>query len=158
LTCHKGSHFVDKLRTPEEALELIEYLVLKGKRPNSFENVFPRIHHFKGRTGTLRVHLEYIKGPDAVKAYTSKTNQNVVRRMERIKSLVDDFFTANPNSDAISAYGVGRINRSTRGQLFVNNGILKIRAVTDPMVLGIPLIATIGFKIEGQYIQAAEKK
>jgi hypothetical protein len=95
---------VDNLRTPEEALELIEYLVSKGKRQHSFENVFPRIHHFKGRTGTMKAHLDYIKGPDAVKAYTSQTNQNVVRRMELIKSLVDDFLTANPNSDGINEF------------------------------------------------------
>jgi hypothetical protein len=95
---------VNNLRTPEEALELIEYLVSKGKRQHSFENVFPRIHHFKGRTGTMKTHLDYIKGPDAVKTYTSKTNQNVVRRMELIKSFVDEFLNANPNSEGINEY------------------------------------------------------
>lgn len=95
---------MNNLRTPEEALELIEYLVSKGKRQHSFENVFPRIHHFKGRTGTMKTHLDYIKGPDAVKTYTSKTNQNVVRRMELIKSFVDEFLNANPNSEGINEY------------------------------------------------------
>ena len=31
---------MDQPKTPAEALELIEYLVSKGKRPNSFENAF----------------------------------------------------------------------------------------------------------------------
>ena len=95
---------MDKLRTPEEALELIEYLVSKGKRAKAFENVFPRIHHFKGKTGSLQAHLCYIKGPDAVKAYASKTNQRVVQRMVLIKSLVDEFLTANPNSEGINEF------------------------------------------------------
>ena len=44
---------MDQPRTPAQALELIEYLVAKGKRPNSFENAFPYIHHFKGGNGSL---------------------------------------------------------------------------------------------------------
>jgi hypothetical protein len=95
---------MENQRTPEQALELIEFLVSKGKRVNSFENTFPRIHHSKGKTGTLRAHLDYIKGPDAVKTYTSRSNQNVVRRMELIKSLVDDFLATNPNSAGINEF------------------------------------------------------
>ena len=52
----------------------------------------------------MKAHLDYIKGPDAVKVYTSQTNQNVVRRMELIKSLVDDFLTVNPNSGGINEF------------------------------------------------------
>ena len=95
---------MENQKTPEQALEMIEYLVSKGKRPDSFENAFPRIHHFKGNTGTLRAHLDYIKGPDAVKTYSSQTNQNVVRRMELIKSLVDDFLAANSDSEGINEF------------------------------------------------------
>lgn len=95
---------MDNLRTPEEARHLIEYLVSKGKRINSFENAFPRIHHLNGLTGTLQHHLKYISGSNAVKNYSSQTNQNIVRRMEVIKLLVDDFLLAQPNSVGINEY------------------------------------------------------
>jgi hypothetical protein len=95
---------MDNLRTPEEARYLIDYLVSKGKRSNSFENAFPRIHHSKSLAGTLIGHLKYINGPNAVKSYSSQTNQNIVRRMEIIKSLVDDFLITHPESVRISEY------------------------------------------------------
>ncbi len=95
---------MDNLRTPEEARHLIDYLVSKGKRSNSFENAFPRIHHSRSLTGTLHVHLKYINGPNSVKYYSSPTNQNIVRRMEIIKSLVDDFLITNPESVGVSEY------------------------------------------------------
>ena len=95
---------MDKPRTPAHARKLIEYLVAKGKRPNSFENTFPRIHHFKGKSGSLKAHLEYIDGPDAVKTYSRQSNQNVVRRMELIKSYVDEFLETNPGWDVINEY------------------------------------------------------
>jgi len=91
-------------KTPEDALELIEYLVSKGKRPNSFENAFPRIHHFKGNSGSLEAHLKYIQGPDAAKTYTRQTNQNIVRRMELIKSYVDEFLDNNPGWNEINEF------------------------------------------------------
>ena len=95
---------MDNLRTPEEARYLIDYLVSKGKRSNSFENAFPRIHHSKSLAGTLLGHLKYIDRPNAVKSYSSQTNQNIVRRMEIIKLLVDDFLLATPNSIGINEY------------------------------------------------------
>jgi hypothetical protein len=95
---------MDNLRTPEQARHLIEYLVSKGKRLNSFENAFPRIHHSRNLTGTLHVHLKYINGPNSVKTYSSPTNQDIVRRMEIIKSLVDKFLITHPESLGISEY------------------------------------------------------
>ena len=95
---------MDKSKTPAQALELIEYLVSKGKRPNSFENVFPRIHHFKGKSGSLKAHLEYIDGLDDEKTYTRQSNQNIVLRMELIKSYVEDFMETNPGWDTINEY------------------------------------------------------
>jgi len=95
---------MDKPRTPEEALALIEYLVSKGKRPKSFENAFPRISHFKGANGSLQAHIKLINGPDAVKVYSRKTNQNIVLRLELIKSYVDDFQEANPGWDGINEF------------------------------------------------------
>ena len=95
---------MDNLRTPEDARHLIEYLVSKGKRSNSFENAFPRIHHSRSLTGTLLGHFKYINGPNAVKSYSSQTNQNIVRKMEIIKSLVDDFLITHPESVGVSEY------------------------------------------------------
>jgi hypothetical protein len=95
---------MERQRTPEEALMLIEYLVSKGKRPNSFENAFPHIHQFKGANGSLRAHINSINGPDAVKTYSRKTNQNVVRRMELVKSYVDEFLEANPGWAGINEF------------------------------------------------------
>ena len=95
---------MDKPRTPEEALALIEYLVAKGKRPKSFENAFPRIHHFKGASGNLQAHVKYISGADAGKTYSRKTNQNIVRRLELIKSYVDEFHETNPGWDGINEF------------------------------------------------------
>jgi len=91
-------------RTPEQALVLIEYLVSKGKRPKSFENAFTRIHHFKGASGTLQAYVKYISGPDAAKTYSRKTNQNIARRLELIKSYVDEFEETNPGWDGINEF------------------------------------------------------
>ena len=95
---------MDNPKTPDDALQLIDYLVSKGKRPNSFENAFPRIHHFKGNSGSLEAHLKYIQGPDAVKTYSRQTNQNIVRRMELIKSYVDEFLESNPAWTGINEF------------------------------------------------------
>lgn len=95
---------MDDAKTPEDARKLIEYLVSKGKRPNSFENAFPRIHHFKGNSGSLNAHLNYINGPDAAKSYSRQTNQNIVLRMEIIKEMVDDFLENNPGWDGINEF------------------------------------------------------
>ena len=95
---------MDKQRTPADAMELIEYLVSKGKRPKSFENTFPRIHHFKGGSGSLQAHLKYVEGPDAGKTYSRRTNQNIVLRMELIKSYVDEFLETNPGWNAINEF------------------------------------------------------
>lgn len=95
---------MDKTRTPEEALELIDYLVSKGKRPNSFENAFPRIQQFKGVKGSLQAHISSLEGPDAEKACLRKNTQNVIGRMELVKSYVDEFQTANPNWVGINEF------------------------------------------------------
>jgi hypothetical protein len=95
---------MDKLRTPEEALELIEYLVSKGKRPNSFENAFSHLHHFKGASGSLPAHLKFIASPDAAKTYSRLTNQNIVRRLELIKSYVEEFLENNPGWNVINEF------------------------------------------------------
>lgn len=95
---------MDTQRTPAQALELIEYLVSKGKRPNSFGNAFPLIHHFKGNGGSLEAHLNFIASPDAAKTYSRLTNQNVVRRLELIKSYVDDFLENNPGWNEINEF------------------------------------------------------
>ncbi len=63
-----------------------------------------------------------------------------------------------PYAEIASELGLAASTAQQGANCLINNGILKIRAVTDPMVLGIPLIATIGFKIEGQYLRAAAKK
>lgn len=108
---------MDRKRTPDEALELIEYLVAKGKRPNSFENAFPRIHHFKGNSGSLQAHLKYIADPDAMKTYSRQTNQNVVLRMELIKSYVDEFLENNPGWNEINEF---------KYQTFAEQAILEV--------------------------------
>lgn len=95
---------MSKYRTPEDALQLIDYLVSKGKRPNSFENAFPRIHHFKGNNGSLRAHRKYLESPEAEKTHLRQTNQNVVKRLELIKSFVDDFLTNNPGWKDINEF------------------------------------------------------
>lgn len=95
---------MDQPKTPAEALELIDYLVSKGKRPNSFENAFPRIHHFKGGSGSLQAHLKYIESPDAVKTYSRLTNQNVALRLGLIKTYVEDFLENNPGWNEINEF------------------------------------------------------
>ena len=91
-------------RSPEEALQLIDYLVSKGKRPNSFENAFPRIHHFKGNKGSLHAHRKYLESPEAEKTHSRQTNQNVVKRLELIKAFVDDFLDKNPGWKEINEF------------------------------------------------------
>lgn len=95
---------MDKPTTPEEALALIEYLVSKGKRPNSFENAFPRIQHFKGVKGNLQAHITSLSGPDAAKVFSRKTSQNIVGRLELVKLYVDEFEAANPNWNGINEF------------------------------------------------------
>ena len=82
-------------------MALIEYLVSKGKRPDSFENVFPQIHHFNG---TMKPHINYITDPDAVEAYSGKTNQDVVSRMKLNKVYTDEFLAANPEANGINEF------------------------------------------------------
>ena len=108
---------MDKKRTPQEALQLIEYLVSKGKRPNSFENAFPRIHHFKGNNGSLQAHLKYIESADAEKTYARQNNQNVVARLELIKSYVDEFLENNPGWNEINEF---------KYQTFAENAIIEV--------------------------------
>jgi hypothetical protein len=96
--------YMDNPTTPDRALELIDYLVAKGKRPNSFENAFPRIHHFKGGGGSLKAHLKYLNSPESAKTYTRPTNQNIVRRMELIKTYVDEFLESNPAWSGINEF------------------------------------------------------
>ena len=95
---------MDNPRTPEKALALIEYLVSKGKRPNSFGNAFPRIQHFKGANASLQAHISSFSGPDAVKVCSRKTHQNMIGRLELLKSYVDEFEAANPNWNGINEF------------------------------------------------------
>jgi hypothetical protein len=95
---------MDRLRTPAEAQAFNENLVSKGKRPNSFENAFPRIHHFKGGSGSLQAHIKFIGSPDADKTYSRQTNENVVLRLELIKSYVVEFLENNPGWNEINEF------------------------------------------------------
>ncbi len=83
---------------------MIEYLVIKWKRPNSFENAFPRIHHFKGGKGSLKAHLSYAGSTDVEKTFSRPTNQNIAKRLELIKTYVDDFLTNNPGWNEINEF------------------------------------------------------
>jgi Lrp/AsnC family transcriptional regulator for asnA, asnC and gidA len=79
-----------------------------------------------------------------------KTDIAIIRRLQQ------DGRT--PYAKIASGLGLAASTVQQRANRLINSGILKIRAVTDPMVLGVPLIATIGLKIEGQYLRAAAKK
>lgn len=73
-----------------------------------------------------------------------------------IKLLAEDGRTAY--ADIASELGLAASTVQQRANRLINSGILKIRAVTDPMVLGVPIIATIGFRVEGQHLRDAAKK
>ena len=45
-----------------------------------------------------------IPDTDAEKTYTRKTNQNIVRRLELIKSYVDEFLETNPGWGVINEF------------------------------------------------------
>ena len=105
---------VGKPRTPDCTLELINYLVSKGKKPDSFEYGFPYIHHFRG---SLKDHLKYITGPDAVSYFSSKTNQDVTRRLELIKTNVDEFLSTNPDSIGVSGIKYQRFAKQAVEQI-----------------------------------------
>ncbi len=64
----------------------------------------------------------------------------------------------SPYTEIASELGLAASTVQQRANRLINSGIVKIRAVTDPMVLGVPLIATLGFKIDGQYLRTAAKK
>jgi Lrp/AsnC family transcriptional regulator for asnA, asnC and gidA len=64
----------------------------------------------------------------------------------------------SPYADIASDLGLAASTVQQRANRLINNGVVKIRAVTDPMILGVPMIATIGFKIEGQHLREAAKQ
>ena len=73
-----------------------------------------------------------------------------------IQRLQQDGRTAY--ADIASELGLAASTIQQRANRMIDSGVLKIRAVTDPMVLGVPIIATIGFKVEGQHLRDAAKK
>ena len=85
----------------KEALEVIEYLVSKGKQEDSFEQSFPFIHHFKERGGdaSLKGFIEHCKRHEI----EGQTNINVYKRLLHLQKQVDEFLTDNPDSLGISS-------------------------------------------------------
>jgi Lrp/AsnC family transcriptional regulator for asnA, asnC and gidA len=61
-------------------------------------------------------------------------------------------------ADIASKLGLAASTVQQRANRMIDSGVLKIRAVTDPMVLGVPIIATIGLKVEGQHLRDTAKK
>ena len=73
-----------------------------------------------------------------------------------IKRLQQD--GRSPYADIAAELGFAASTIQQRANRMIDSGVLKIRAVTDPMVLGVPITGTLGFKIEGPYLRTAAKK
>ncbi len=86
----------------------------------------------------------------------TKDNQVDETDIAIIQRLQQDGRT--PYADIASELGLAASTVQQRANRLINSGVIKIRAVTDPMTLGVPITATIGFKIVGQHLRDAAKK
>ena len=86
----------------EEAIQLIDYLISKGKNPDSFSEAFPYIHHFKKTGGDSSLEAFYRHCQARDRDLESTTNINVVKRLRLIKEKTDAFLKSNPGSTVSS--------------------------------------------------------
>jgi Lrp/AsnC family transcriptional regulator for asnA, asnC and gidA len=63
-----------------------------------------------------------------------------------------------PYSEIAAQLGLAASTVQQRANRLIDQGILKVRAVTDPMVLGVPISGSIGIKMEGQHLREAAKQ
>ena len=82
----------------EESIEIIDYLVSKGKKPDWFSEAFPRIHHFykSGGDPSLKGFYEHCKSRE--RDIESVTNINILKRLQIIKEKTEEFLKDNPES------------------------------------------------------------
>ena len=57
-----------------------------------------------------------------------------------------------PYADIANELGLAASTVQQRANALIDSGLIKIRAVTDPVALGVPVTATIALKIEGTRI------
>jgi hypothetical protein len=88
------------LTESEKALEVIEYLMSKGKNEESFEEAFPYIHHLrKTGSGSLKGYVDHCREHEIV----GDTNRNVYLRLLIIKSQVEDLIENDPEFTGVSS-------------------------------------------------------
>jgi hypothetical protein len=85
----------------KECIKIIDYLVSKGKKRNSFAEAFPYIHHFRGKIGddSLQGFYEYCQSCEIEKP----TNMNVYHRLLIIKRLTAEFIENNQSVTGVSS-------------------------------------------------------
>jgi hypothetical protein len=88
------------LSDSKTALEVIEYLVSKGKNEDSFENAFPYIHHLrKSGSGGLKGYIDHCKDHEIV----GDTNRNVYLRLLIMKSKVEELINSDPDFNGVTS-------------------------------------------------------
>jgi hypothetical protein len=84
----------------KHVLEVIEYLMSKGRNEDSFESVFPYIHHLrKSGSGGLKGYIDHCKDHEIVGA----TNRNVYLRLLIMKSQVEELINNEPEFNGVSS-------------------------------------------------------
>jgi hypothetical protein len=90
----------------KHALEAIEYLMSKGRNEDSFESVFPYIHHLKkSGSGGLKGYIDHCKDYEIVGA----TNRNVYIRLLIMKSQVEELINNEPEFNGVSSIKFQRL-------------------------------------------------
>ena len=84
-----------KMNKSQKAKEIIDYLQSSGKKPDSFSNAFPYIHHFHNKKSGDSS-LEGFYSHCSLHELEGVTNLNVLKRLEIIKTKTELFLKDNP--------------------------------------------------------------
>ena len=63
-----------------------------------------------------------------------------------------------PYAEIATELGLAASTVQQRANRLIESGVLKVRAVTDPMILGVPITGSIGITMEGQHLREAAKQ
>ncbi|MFK7801756.1 MAG: Lrp/AsnC family transcriptional regulator [Anaerolineae bacterium] len=58
-----------------------------------------------------------------------------------------------PYADIAAELGMAPSTIQQRANRLMKRGVMKIKAVTDPVVMGVPVIAAVGLKVDGEIIR-----
>ena len=81
----------------------------------------------------------------------SKSDQLTQTDLAIIQKLQED--GRRPYADIAAELGAAPSTIQQRANRLIERGLLKIRAVTDPLLMGVPVVASISLKVDGRFIR-----